>query len=36
LWIPLLAGLTIAILQTAVIDAIRFIFTGTWGAFPLG
>lgn len=36
LWLPLLAGLTIAILQTAVIDVVRFIFTGTWGAFPLG
>lgn len=36
LWVPLLAGLTIAILQTAIIDAVRFIFTGTWGAFPLG
>jgi len=36
LWVPLLAGLTIAILQTAAIDAVRFIFTGTWGAFPLG
>lgn len=36
LWVALLAGLTIAILQTAAIDAVRFIFTGTWGAFPLG
>jgi uncharacterized membrane protein len=36
LWLPLLAGLTIAIIQTAVIDAARFWLTGTWGAFPLG
>jgi len=36
LWVPLLAGLTIAILQTGIIDAARFLFTGTWGAFPLG
>ncbi len=36
LWLPLLAGLTIAMIQTAAIDALRFWFTGTWGAFPLG
>lgn len=36
LWLPLLAGLTVAILQTAGIDALRFYLTGTWGAFPLG
>ena len=36
LWLPLLAGLTIALIQTAAIDALRFWLTGTWGAFPLG
>jgi len=36
LWLPILAGLTIAMIQTAVIDALRFWLTGTWGAFPLG
>jgi uncharacterized membrane protein len=36
LWLPLLAGLTIAMIQTAAIDALRFWFTGTWGGFPLG
>ena len=36
LWLALLAGLTIAMIQTAVVDIIRFWFTGTWGAFPLG
>lgn len=36
LWLPLLAGLTIAMIQTAAIDALRFWLTGTWGAIPLG
>jgi len=36
LWLPLLAGLTIAMIQTAAVDALRFWLTGTWGAFPLG
>jgi hypothetical protein len=36
LWLPFLAGLTIAMIQTAAIDALRFWLTGTWGAFPLG
>jgi uncharacterized membrane protein len=36
LWLPLLAGLTIAMIQTAAIDALRFWVTGTWGGFPLG
>jgi len=35
-WLPILAGLTIAMIQTAVIDLLRFWLTGTWGAFPLG
>jgi hypothetical protein len=32
----MLAGLTIAMIQTAAVDALRFWLTGTWGAFPLG
>jgi len=36
LWLALLAGLTIAMIQTAAIDALRFWLTGTWGAFALG
>jgi uncharacterized membrane protein len=36
LWLPLLAGLTIAMIQTAAIDTLRFWLTGTWGAFPIG
>ena len=36
LWLPLLAGLTIAMIQTAAIDMLRFWLTGTWGGFPLG
>jgi uncharacterized membrane protein len=35
LWLPLLAGLTIAMIQIAAIDALRLWLTGTWGAFPL-
>ena len=35
MWLPLLAGLTIAMIQTSAIDALRFWLTGTWGAFPL-
>jgi uncharacterized membrane protein len=35
MWLPLLAGLTVAMIQTAAIDALRFWLTGTWGAFPL-
>jgi uncharacterized membrane protein len=37
LWLPLVAGLTIAMIQTAGIDALRFWLTGTWGTFlPAG
>ncbi len=36
LWVVLLAGLTITIIQTASIDMLRFWLTGTWGGFPLG
>lgn len=35
LWLPLLAGLTIAMIQTFAIDMLRLWLTGTWGAFPL-
>jgi uncharacterized membrane protein len=35
LWLPLLAGFTIAMIQTAAIDMLRFWLTGTWGAIPL-
>jgi uncharacterized membrane protein len=36
LWLVLLAGLTITIIQTTSIDMLRFWLTGTWGGFPLG
>jgi hypothetical protein len=35
-WLPLLAGLTITIIQTLGVDILRFWLTGTWGGFPLG
>ncbi len=35
LWLALLAGLTIALLQILLIDLVRFWMTGTWGAMPL-
>lgn len=35
MWLPMLAGLTIAMIQIAAIDALRFWLTGTWGAFPM-
>jgi len=34
-WLALLAGLTISILQIALIDALRYWLTGTWVGFPL-
>ena len=36
LWMPLLAGTTLAFLMITVIDLLRFRLTGTWGGFPLG
>ena len=36
LWLPLLAGLTITMIQTSAIDLLRFWLTHTWGGFPLG
>lgn len=34
-WSYLLAGFTVAITQTFVIDLVRFVFTRTWGGFDL-
>jgi uncharacterized membrane protein len=34
--LPLLVGLTLALLQIAVIDAGRYALFGTWAGFPLG
>jgi uncharacterized membrane protein len=36
LWMPALAGLTLALLMIMVIDLFRLQLTGTWGGFPLG
>lgn len=36
MWMPFLAGTTLAFLMITVIDLLRFQLTGTWGAFPLG
>jgi uncharacterized membrane protein len=36
LWMPVLAGTTLAFLMITVIDLLRFKLTGTWGGFPLG
>lgn len=36
LWLPLLAGFTLTMIQTFGIDMLRFWLTGTWGGFPLG
>ena len=36
MWMPLLAGTTLAFLMITVIDMLRFRLTGTWGGFPLG
>jgi uncharacterized membrane protein len=35
-WLPILAGLTIALLQITIIDVFRLWLTHTWGGFPLG
>jgi uncharacterized membrane protein len=34
-WVPLLAGVTTAMLQIGLIDLLRFRFTGTWAGFVL-
>jgi len=36
LWMPAVAGLTLAFLMITVIDLLRLKLTGTWGGFPLG
>jgi uncharacterized membrane protein len=36
MWLPFLAGTTLAFLMITVIDLLRFKLTGTWGGFPLG
>jgi uncharacterized membrane protein len=36
LWLALAVGFTIAMLQIAAIDLLRFWLTGTWGGFSLG
>jgi uncharacterized membrane protein len=36
MWMPLLAGATLAFLMITVIDLLRLKLTGTWGGFPLG
>jgi uncharacterized membrane protein len=36
LWLPFLAGITLAFLLISGIDLLRFRLTGTWGGFPLG
>ena len=36
MWMPFVAGTTLAFLMITVIDLLRLRLTGTWGAFPLG
>jgi uncharacterized membrane protein len=36
MWMPFLAGTTLAFLMITVIDMLRLKLTGTWGGFPLG
>jgi uncharacterized membrane protein len=36
MWMPFLAGTTLAFLMIAAIDLLRFNLTGTWGGIPLG
>jgi hypothetical protein len=36
MWIPFVAGTTLAFLMITAIDLLRFRLTGTWGGFPLG
>lgn len=36
MWLPLLAGTTLAFLLITAIDLLRLALTGTWGGFPLG
>ena len=36
MWMPFLAGTTLAFLMITAIDLLRLSLTGTWGGFPLG
>jgi uncharacterized membrane protein len=36
MWLPFLAGTTLAFLMITAIDLFRYRLTGTWGGFPLG
>jgi uncharacterized membrane protein len=36
MWMPFLAGTTLALLMITLIDLLRLYLTGTWGGFPLG
>jgi uncharacterized membrane protein len=36
MWMPFLAGATLALLLITLIDLLRLRLTGTWGGFPLG
>ncbi|HSD83822.1 MAG TPA: hypothetical protein VLG46_08190, partial [Anaerolineae bacterium] len=36
MWLPFLAGITLAFLMISAIDLLRYQLTGTWGGFPLG
>jgi uncharacterized membrane protein len=36
LWMPFVAGTTLAFLMITLIDLLRLKLTGTWGGFPLG
>jgi uncharacterized membrane protein len=36
MWMPCLAGITLAFLMIGMIDLLRLSLTGTWGEFPLG
>jgi uncharacterized membrane protein len=36
MWLPFLAGITLAFLLISGIDLLRYQLTGTWGGFPLG
>jgi len=36
MWLPFIAGTTLAFLMITAIDLLRFTLTGTWGGLPLG
>ncbi len=36
MWLPIVAGTTLAFLMITAIDLLRLKLTGTWGGFPLG